>query len=316
MEPLISVIVPVYKVEQYLAKCVDSILNQTYRNLEVILVDDGSPDHCGEICDTYAGKDSRVKVIHQQNGGLSSARNAGMAVATGEYVSFVDSDDILVADGLEHMLTLAEKEQADLVIGDHIRFEDALPSVSEDGIKTSVRSRTEAMEEFFRNGCAAWARLYRREIHDGIKFPAGEINEDEAIVLQLLDRCRRIAYTDRIVYFYRSRIESITTSSFSTRKLIWVKHCRDNLAFIRDHYPDLEYYATGRYQDSIVWLLREICLQKDGYESEWESLRTELVSEFSQLWKYQNFRRRIWMVLFSVLPRSICRAIIVKGSSK
>ena len=112
MEPLISVIVPVYKVETYLHQCVDSILNQTYRNLEVILVDDGSPDGCPAICDEYAAMDNRVKVIHKKNGGLSDARNAGMAISRGEFLNFVDSDDVLPVDALENMLRLVLIEQA------------------------------------------------------------------------------------------------------------------------------------------------------------------------------------------------------------
>mgnify|MGYP002514978694 CR=1 FL=1 len=124
MEPLISVIVPVYKVEQYLHQCVDSILNQTYRNLEVILVDDGSPDGCPAICNVYAEKDERVRVIHKVNGGLSDARNAGMAVMNGEYLSFVDSDDLLPVDAVETLLKIAVEEDADLVLGGYNRFED------------------------------------------------------------------------------------------------------------------------------------------------------------------------------------------------
>ena len=219
MEPLISVIVPVYKVETYLHQCVDSILNQTYRNLEVILVDDGSPDGCPAICDEYAAMDNRVKVIHKKNGGLSDARNAGMAISRGEFLNFVDSDDVLPVDALENMLRLVLIEQADIVIGNHVRFEEIPPEAEGLTYDYQVMNRTEAMIDFFHNGCASWARLYRREIHEGLLFPVGEINEDEAIVLHLLDRCTRIVKSRRVVYFYRCRNESITTSSFSKRSL-------------------------------------------------------------------------------------------------
>lgn len=114
MNPLISVIVPIYNVEKYLARCVDSIVNQTYKNLEIILVDDGSPDRCPKMCDDYAEKDSRIKVVHKKNGGLSDARNAGMAVATGEYISFIDSDDYVSDDFFECLLDVMNKENSDI----------------------------------------------------------------------------------------------------------------------------------------------------------------------------------------------------------
>ena len=316
MEPLISVIVPVYKVPKYLHQCVDSILNQTYKNLEIILVDDGSPDNCGVICDEYAEKDHRIKVIHKENGGLSDARNAGMAICRGAYLNFVDSDDVLPADALEHMLNLAVKERADLVIGNNIRFEEALPNLPEEAPTVSVMSKTEAMEDFFQNGCAAWARLFCREIHEGIRFPVREINEDEAIVLQLLERCRVIVKTDEVVYFYRCRTESITTASFSAKKLIWVKHCRDNLTFIREKYPQLEVCALQRYRDSLLWSLSEICLQDGGYEIEWKALKSELISSFVRLFVTGNIREKLLVVLFAGCPKPICRLLIGKWRAR
>ena len=283
MQPRISIIVPVYKVEPYLRRCVDSILGQRYQNLEVILVDDGSPDNCGAICDEYALQDSRVKVIHKANGGLSSARNAGLEIATGEYVSFVDSDDALADDAMEYLLDLAEREQADLVIGDHLRFEDELPVVQEKNDTSVLRNREEAMEEFFRNGCAAWARLYRRKIHEGIDFPVGEINEDEAIILPLLDRCNRIVYTNRIVYFYMKRTDggSITMAPFTVKDLAWKKNCRNNLNYVRQKYPALETSAAKRYRGSLLWHITKISLLDDcsAYQTDICRIMEELREE-------------------------------------
>lgn len=276
MEPLISVIVPVYKVEQYLHKCVDSILNQTYRNLEVILVDDGSPDECPAICDEYAEKDARVKVIHKVNGGLSDARNAGMAVMSGEYLSFVDSDDLLPTDAIKTMLEITVGENADLVIGGHNRFEDAPVRTNDAEFFVKRWTPVEAMEDMLRNGCASWARLYRCELHQAFPFPVGEINEDEAIVLPLLEKCRTIAVTNAVVYHYRCRTESITTASFSEKKLAWVNHCRDNLAFIREKYPDLEEYAVTRYRNSLLWALREMALSDQVFPAACKEVKKQL----------------------------------------
>lgn len=279
MEPLISVIVPVYNVEPYLRKCVDSILNQTYRNLEIILVDDGSPDNCGAICGEYAAKDGRIKVIHKENGGLSDARNAGLQVMSGSFLTFVDSDDMLPERAVELLANTASKTNADLVIGGYVRFEDIPPEETEAPASVQTMTGVEAMREFFRGGCASWARLYRREIHAELSFPVGEINEDEAIVLHILERCHRVACTNEIVYFYRCRPESITTMAFSPKKLAWPKHCRENLAFVQGKYPELELDAAARYRGSLLWALREIALSGQNFSKEVKLLQKELRSQ-------------------------------------
>lgn len=315
MEPLISIIVPVYNVEPYLRKCVDSILNQTYRNLEVILVDDGSPDGCPAICDEYAAKDDRIKVIHKANGGLSDARNAGMAVARGEYLAFVDSDDMLPPDAMEILLNTAISEQADMVIGGYSRFED-IPAAPCD-LKLSVKRWTpvETMADMFRNGCSSWARLYRRELHQSILFPVGEINEDEAIVLELLEKCNCIAVTNVVVYYYRFRPESITTASFNMKKMAWAKHCRDNLAFVREKYPELEADAAARYRGSVLWSLREICLLETGMDDAWKQLRRKLRQNFGIFRKGASLRDRVLMILLGYGPRKLLRSLFKKRSN-
>lgn len=316
MEPLISVIVPIYKVEQYLRQCVDSILNQTYTNLEVILVDDGSPDNCGAVCDEYAAKDTRVKVIHKPNGGLSDARNAGLNIAVGNYYYFVDSDDMLPAHSIRTMYDLMHQHDSDMVIGGFERFydetEEVFFSTESDGLTTYVYSQEEAFKDFYRDGCQAWAVLYKRHVHEGIYFPKGEINEDEAVIFSLLERCRCVVVTNRVVYSYRCREESITTSSFSAKKLAWVKHCRDNLAFIREKYPQLELLAAARYRGSILWALREIALSPLSFDAERQQLALEL-RENRHLFSAIPFRSRgeqARYLMATRLPFAIYRAIL------
>ena len=154
MDPLISVIVPVYKVEAYLPQCLDSICGQTYQNLEILLVDDGSPDRCGEICDQYAARDTRIRVIHKQNGGLSDARNAGMQQMTGSYLMFVDSDDMLPPNAVQTLFETALSENAELVIGDHRRFSEMLPEENAKKKTVEVHRLTgsEAMRDMLQNG--------------------------------------------------------------------------------------------------------------------------------------------------------------------
>lgn len=279
MEQLVSIIVPIYKVEEYLPACVESILNQTHRALQIILVDDGSPDRCGELCDGYGRLDPRITVIHKENGGLSDARNAGMAIATGEFLMFVDSDDLLPADAVEVLLRLALEKDAPLVIGANARFENAPVMPDDSTFSSHVLSKTEAMEDMFYNGCAAWARLYRKELHEGILFPCGEINEDEAIVLHLLERCQQVVKTDKIVYHYRCREESITTTDFSQKKLAWTRHCKSNLEYVRKNHPELEAAAADRYLDSLQWSLHNIASSPQDFTDEARFLRQELRKE-------------------------------------
>lgn len=315
----LSIIVPVYKVEQYIHRCVDSILAQTFTDYELILVDDGSPDRCGEICDEYARKDPRVKVIHKKNGGLSDARNAGLDNATGEWLSFVDSDDWIEPDMLEKLLINAQKHRAMISVGSV-----AAELLEESGVYTRIHPQKttnnqctvleteDALHFFFQNAWAAWDKIYRRDVFDGIRYPVGEINEDEAIALFILDRADRVVYTEDEVYHYVVRPESITTSSFSAKKLAWVKHCRDNLAFIREKYPQLEEYALQRYRSSILWSLREIALSDQRFDKEIHALKNQL-KENDRLFSKAAFRsngERLRYYMMRWLPFGIIRVLL------
>jgi len=312
-KPLISVIVPVYKVEPYLHTCIDSILAQTYTNLEIILVDDGSPDNCPAICDEYAQKDARVKVIHKENGGLSDARNAGLDICTGEYLMFVDSDDLLTANAVESLYALAVKNCAQLVIGGYIRFENN-PMLPNETNPPEIRifSNTEAMGEMLRNGCASWARLYQTSVHKAKFFPKGEINEDEAVMLQVLEDCETAVMTNRVIYLYRCRPNSITTTTFSLKKLAWYRHCKANLEWIRAHHPELTALAAARYRGAVLWSLTEIALSNQPYKNEVKLLRSELCREkrlFEKI-KFQYRTDYFRMLLLMYLPFGVYRILI------
>ena len=285
MNDLISIIVPVYNVEPYLRKCVDSILAQTYTNLEVILVDDGSPDNCGAICDEYAARDERVRVIHKENGGLSDARNAGLNIMNGSYVAFVDSDDWIEPEMYKRLMSIMHRYHADMAFGGVT--DDCIREGQYVSVKTSDYGETPcaedaiaAMRRYFYGSWAAWDKLYRADLFRTIRYPVGEINEDEAIVLQLLDQCERVCYTNEVFYHYihRESGESITSSGFSKKKLVWQRHCRDNLAFVRAKYPELETAAAKRYRNSILWSMSEIAMLPDriSYRADIEELMIAL----------------------------------------
>ena len=280
MNELISVIVPVYKVEPYLRKCVDSILAQSYSDLEVILVDDGSPDNCGAICDEYAEKDSRVRVIHKPNGGLSDARNAGMKIMHGSYLMFVDSDDWLTEDAVSSLYGLAVTNSAELVIGNCDRVTDENIDVVEPNPNDNyvVFNKLQAVSHFLHNSCAAWGRLYKRSVHEDIFFPVGEINEDEAIILSVIDRCSSIVMSDKIIYHYRLRNDSITTAKLTESRLVWEKNCRNNLAFIESHYPVLAEEAAEYYRAAVVAMLMYIAADGNRYPEYAKQFKNRLIA--------------------------------------
>lgn len=214
---LISIIVPVYKVEKYIHQCVDSILSQTFRDFELILVDDGSPDNCPAICDEYAAKDNRVRVIHKKNSGLSSARNAGLAISSGAFIVFVDSDDWLREDALEVLLTRQQQTGADLVLcnilpvypPEHSGYVRPATPLAEKAMTQSqmVDCLTEKHNWYY---CVAWNKLYKRRIFDNLRFPVGYIHEDEAVIHRIVGQCSSIAVTPEVLYFYRQTPGSIT----------------------------------------------------------------------------------------------------------
>lgn len=217
MDDLISVIIPVYKVEPYLTRCVDSVLAQTYTNLEIFLVDDGSPDRCGEICDAYAAKDKRIKVIHKKNGGLSDARNAALDVCSGEYISFVDSDDYVGNDFIESLYHALQHFQAKLAICGIVKFDEAGKEQKDYSPSDTERyvSGKEMMETVWRP--AAWNKLYHRSLFAELRYPVGKLYEDLFIYHDILAMVDRIAFTGKNSYHYFNRQSSIMNKTYDIR---------------------------------------------------------------------------------------------------
>ena len=205
--PLISIIVPIYKVETYIKKCVDSILNQAYKNLEVILVDDGSPDNCGDICDEYSLIDNRVKTIHKKNGGLSSARNAGLDVASGDYIGFVDSDDWIESDMYESLYKTLTERKADISVCGRYIVEDGRITTISDTEEVQVFTKQEALSQLVLdeyNGIKnfAWDKLYKKELFENIRYPEGKYYEDIFTTYKLFSLSNMIAEIKSPKYYY------------------------------------------------------------------------------------------------------------------
>lgn len=218
---MISVIVPVYKVEAYLEKCVDSICRQTYKDLEIILVDDGSPDRCPQICDEYATKDNRIKVIHKDNGGLSSARNAGLDIARGEFISFVDSDDTIHSQMMEVLLSLIERK--DIAICGHQEVKEPHTSQKNETLRKNepLRDKDLWIEIFCKLNNAAWNKLYRKRLIGQLRFPIELLHGEDLIFnLNYLCQCKSGAINRTPLYNYIKREGSITKSKFSNKRLL------------------------------------------------------------------------------------------------
>ena len=212
-QPLVSIIVPIYKVEPYLRRCLDSIVNQTYTNLEIILVDDGSPDGCPQICDEYAAKDNRIVVIHKENGGLSDARNAGLDICKGEYISFVDSDDWVDEKYIEILLDLAIKENADIAVGKHEKTTNNIASQTVLQSEYSSLNSIQAIENLFGKNSltftVSWGKIYKRNLWKSLRFPKGKLYEDAYLSHILYDLSKKICFSNNVIYYYFQRPNSI-----------------------------------------------------------------------------------------------------------
>ncbi len=239
--PLISVIVPIYNVENYLERCLQSILNQTYRNLEIILVDDGSKDSCGEICDNFQKKDKRIKVIHKENGGLSDARNKGLDIATGEYISFIDSDDWIDLETYEISMKKMEECHAQIVAFNVLWVYDGKEFTPDLSAEYEIMDSEQAILTTVGNTkvrTTAWNKLYRADLIEDFRFIKGKLNEDEFFTFKILDRAKTIVYLHRECYYYFQRSNSIM-GKYTLQRLDMVDGVRERMLLAQKKYPNI-----------------------------------------------------------------------------
>lgn len=243
---LISVIVPAYNVEQYLGKCINSIINQTYRELEVILVDDGSTDGTGNLCDVLAKQDERIIVLHKENGGLSDARNAGLEAAAGDYISFIDADDYIELDMYECMMEEMKDESVSMAaVGFIVTDTDGKERLLAAGKKKKL-TKEEALMDIFENGemfPSSVNKLYRKAIFEKLRFVKGIINEDTEIIPKVIDLCNYILVLDKAAYHYVLRKDSITQSDFTVKEYESISVYHTGVQLCSKKYPDLLPYA-------------------------------------------------------------------------
>ena len=263
MEPLVSIIVPVYNIETYLPRCVDSLLRQSYPNLEVLLVDDGSTDGSGPLCDAYATQDARVRVIHKQNGGLSDARNAGLEAAKGECLSFVDGDDWVSPYYIENLYRALEQADADFSASCFEEvFEGNAPSAPEERLEQfEILSQEECLKRIlYQDGMEVTTptKLYKRELFHGVRYPVGKLYEDIPVAYEVAKRTRKAARIANRDYYYFQRADSIQNRTFDPRKLDSVRHCRALMENVKRDFPQLGRAAECRYLSNVCNILFQI----------------------------------------------------------
>lgn len=245
--PLISVIVPVYNVQDYLVACVESIWAQTYQNLEIWLVDDGSTDESGALCDELAKQDERIRVLHKPNGGLSDARNAGIERAKGEYFVFVDSDDLIPADSIEILERLCEQTGAEAAIAPILPFTETIPERSTEPPKTEVLSSEDALRRMFLHqgiGHEAFGKLYRRSIWESRRFPKWTLYEDYAAVYPAIADCKTVVLCYEPLYYYRVRNGSIMHSGVKEKNLALLDVGESVTTYMEQNVPALREEAA------------------------------------------------------------------------
>ncbi len=255
MEDKISVILTIYKVEKYLDECLESVVNQTYKNLEIILVDDGSPDNCPKICDEWAKKDDRIKVIHKKNGGVADARNVGIRAATGKYLSFIDSDDYVERNLYEIAIEKLKENNAQIfVFGRSYLYGDKIEK-NNNANKELVMNTEEALDKmnmFQYYDVAPWDKVYETKLFDGIEFPLGKLCEDWYVIYKIIAKAEKVVYNSMPLYVYRQRANSITHSNHVEINREPINASKEVLEFIREKYPNIEKNALSKYVVSCI----------------------------------------------------------------
>ena len=294
MEDLISVIVPVYKVEQYLEKCIESITNQTYKNLEIILVDDGSPDNCGKMCDEFARKDKRIKVIHKKNGGLSDARNFGLKVAKGKYIQFVDSDDYMDLDMIKFLYDNMKKYDCDIsMCGYYIVKGNELETDCKN--EKEIFSPKEAIAEFLidkRVRAYAWNKLFKLELFKDVSFPVGRVFEDQLTIPKLFLKAKKIVFNNKPLYYYVKREGSILNTQTKELRIAYINAVFEIQDYIKNNITGLEQYLNYNISHVAVNTFNDIGLFK-MYELLEDKTVNELYDKLVDIFKDKDMEKFI-----------------------
>lgn len=315
MKHKISVIVPVYNVEEYLDKCIESLIGQTYKNLEIILVDDGSEDKSGEICDSWKYKDSRIKVIHKKNGGLSDARNAGMDIATGDYIGFIDSDDYINKRMYEILLNNMNDYNSDISVCsiEKVYETNEIYNSVITNKNISIFTAEEALRDLIEEGIlkqTVWNKLYKKSVIENIRFEFGKIHEDEFWSYQVFGKSSKIVYTDEKMYYYLQRAGSIMDKPFSVKRLDALEARYNRLNYIIQNYPNLELESKISLFFSCLYqyqcMLRSISINEKDDCKRIIKRYIDCISFRKDEIRKIGFKNKIWIRLSNISMQSVC----------
>lgn len=303
---VISVIVPVYNVEKYLGECIDSIINQTYTKLEIILIDDESPDSCGLICDQYARIDDRIIVIHQKNGGAASARNAGLRIATGEYITFVDSDDYLEPDAYEKMLSVLKENDADIVHGNFRYVYVNKSIIYGENCNVCHFSTTEYLVHFISEWTCGLSvvKLFKNNVLSNVFYEEGHLIDDEFFTYKGVMNAKKIVCIPTVVYNYRQRASSVmkNKSTIERRNFDRLDYLKKRLEDVVARFPELK----TQYEIHYVNFLLEFSCSDRATENLNKEIKKRLidlvVSGKIKLWKRVHWKRAIRILCFLLQP--------------
>lgn len=319
--PLISVIIPVYKVEEYLDECIESVVNQTYKNLEIILVDDGSPDNCPAICDVWAKKDGRINVIHKENGGLSSARNAGLKTADGEYILFFDSDDFVKSDIVEFLFNLSERYGADVAkcgfsfYYDEDRIYDNPYTEGERELNTAERIKELVVYGY--EG-SVWNKLYKSSvIKDMLFMPEDGCSEDIMFNYRLYKKAEKIVCCDVPKYFYRIRNDSAINNTGYKEGAFDIIRAKQIIMKAEKNNAEIYPFTVKGFVVS-AFIVITGCITHNAFKEKKDALIQELLSYKGFILKSNLFTKseKLKTVLLSISPKIYERLIIWKHSKK
>ena len=303
---LISVIIPVYNVSNYLAQCLESVLGQTYTNLQIICVDDGSTDGSGEICDFYAKKDSRLHVIHQKNAGAGAARNIGLSFAEGDFIGFVDSDDYIAPEMYRSLLNALTQTESDIAASNTVEvFQNRIVKCDSNGdihcfSGMELLKRTSEHWKYY----IMVNKLFRRELVQGIKFPEGNIIDDGFYTYQIIAKARKVAWIERDLYYYRQRSSSVMNLAIyaGRRYLDTISLVKQKLEYVKCNYPEAVPAFERKMLDTFVTVISSGTLSTQQRKACVKYMRKNCRHT---LFKQYNFQESIWFVLFMIATTSM-----------
>ena len=312
----ISVIIPIYNVEKFLPKCIESIISQSYKNLEILLVDDGSTDNCNKICKQYAKKDNRIKLFKKNNGGLSDARNYGIDRATGDYLFFVDSDDYIAPNCIKELLDSSIAANSEIATTLFVAFHNGETPTSQKGIYKTLGTKDALENLLYQKNCttSAWGKLYKKELFNNIRYPKGKICEDLPTTYKLFAKASKISIGTSKLYFYLQRQNSIIISNFKPERFDALEFAKEETQFIEKNYPSLRKAAANRELMEAIYILESMKPNCPYRHEKQSAIRTVKDNRKTILFdKKAPFKTKVYAIVSYI---GIIRAITIKKTFK